>query len=57
MIFVAGYGWSHVSLIKLFLFSWRLPNNLISGHVRFWLLSVMFLDFLSNLGLKIVFHQ
>ncbi len=33
-IAVAGYGWSHVSLIKLFLFSWCLPNILISGHVR-----------------------
>jgi len=56
MIFVAGYGWSHVSIIN-FSFRWRLIHNLISGHVRFWLVSVMFLDFVSNLGLKIVFHQ
>ncbi len=39
MIFVAGYGWSHVSIIN-FSFSWRLYNNLISGHVRFWVVYV-----------------
>ena len=40
MIVVAGYGWGHVSLIKLFLFRWCLLNYLISGHVRFWVVFI-----------------